>query len=215
MRGPPARSLPGAAAGAVLRRPRGAVDGESWADRSRAWDAPPWSSPRSAPRRRLRRARRGSPSAGLCVGPSRRRAPPARPAAVTPCGAAPQPGEPGGPEGYGLRRRRRGRRKMAAGKSGGSSGELAFLEGTSMSALAGPPGPGNTEHGARDPRILDGSRGVGSEGGGGGGRGAPGRCRGGNGLRGRRLGGRGCERPGPVRAGERAGGSGREPGLHA
>lgn len=59
-----------------------------------------------------------------------------------PCGAAPQPGERGGGEGHGLRRRR-GRRKMAAGKSGGSSGEIAFLEGTSMSALAGL-GWGNT-----------------------------------------------------------------------
>lgn len=43
---------------------------------------------------------------------------------------------------------------MAAGKSGGSSGELAFLEGTSMSAMAGPPGSGNTGTGGPWPPDI-------------------------------------------------------------
>lgn len=90
---------------------------------------------------------------------------------------------------------------MAAGKSGGSAGEITFLEGTSISAPAGggmgkyrkvwPPGL----------RIFSYSHWVGVGGGGGGrgtgGRGLLGRWRGGNVLRARWVRVRGCGGLGP------------------
>lgn len=91
--------------------------------------------------------------------------------------AAPVPREHGRGAGHGVRRRRRGKRKMAAGKSGGGAGQAAFLEGAFAvgelrggwgvggnsrhrgpsgrgTQLCAPGGPGS----ARRSRVVDGGR---------------------------------------------------------
>lgn len=174
----------------------GAVDGESWADRSRAWEAPPSSPPRTAPRRRLSRtpARLGPELRPLQ--PVRTRSATARrpSAGQPPCGVPPSPSCGAAPPARRARRRRRGPWIKAAAaweEEDGGWQERRQLRGDCFSRryiLVCPRGAGVGNYGnigPLTPRLFDCSRWVGSGGRGGGGGGAGGRLGGSGAMSGR------------------------------